>query len=457
MRFKLKNKPLYNVIISSVGFCILQIPTVVTVQSLVFITNDIMKDNPSYQVNVYIGLSISFLTTSICNWFIPAIISVLGPRMTIFVGFLVNITFFLQFKFESSWCYYVESMLHGMFQAFCWTGQANYLALNSRTEEMTKNSGIFWTFLNSGAILGNVLYLICLKIDYMGRTKRLYFILILTAFNGLACLMVLFYRKCEYERAQEKISKKIMDAIRLYIKKDMLIIYSTLFYSGLESSLCIGVYSNTVANIKTFTQMESTTIIATSALLTAFGETAGGIFFGILGHKIKILGHYSIICIGFVLHLFSYISIILTIPKVAVKIATEDRALVNNSLTLALTCSLFLGLGDAAFVTQCYSLLAQVIVDKSDVAFSILNCLRCLGFGIGYFLTLFDLYIYISIVIVFDMLALICFILFEKKSMYEPTVDQIPVNEKGERINVNQTRLLRRRQFVNYRVNKSSL
>lgn len=433
MNIKVKNVALYNVFISSIGSTIIQIPTVITLQSLDIITRDIRKDNPSYQVSSYFGIVISYFTAAAFNLYLPSIIDAIGTKMTILLGFLLNFAYFLQFLFELPWFYYAECVLCGVASALYWTGQANYLILNSRTKHMARNTGIFWTLVHLGSIIANLICL-CYITDDMGRKKRLYFVLIMVGINCLGCLLITFYGKCEFSRVKIGCKNKILETTNLYLTKHTLVLSTTMLYTGLESSLCFGIYSNTLANVAEFSQMEDATIIATSVFLTAVGEAGGGIFFGILGYKIRIWGNYSIVFIGFCLHLICFAAILLTIPKVALKTDTRDKAFVNSSLTLALTCSFMLGLGDSAFVTQCYDILASTIVDKSDDMFSIFNCLRCIGFGIGYCLAMTDLYIYISIVLLFDLFALGCFYVFETRTSYKPEFEKIPLNKKGEKI-----------------------
>lgn len=429
---KIKDKALYNIIISSMGFCAIETATSVTLQAIKFISQEIKRENPNYTEDTYVGMALMFLTTSVVNWFLSSIISAIGPRTTIFLGFFVTIFYFLHFLLETSWLYYVACIVFGISGAFYWTGQANYLALNSKTADISRNAGIFWAFVQAGALFGTLI-LFGLHTDRLDKRKRTLFISIMAGITFAASFLVLLYGKAEYSRVKESFWDTFIEAMKLYTTKDMIVICPMLLYTGLESSLWHSTYSNTLANVEVF-RWKKTTIISVSSMLISTGEILGGILFGVLGHKIRVWGHYPIVMVGSFLQSLSFISILLNIPNGAIKKSTSEPAMITSSLPLAFFCSFCLGIGDAAIITQCYSILPEVFVDKSDAAFCIFNCLQCLGYGIGFFLTEVELYGYISVLIVFSVLSLMCFIFLEKKSTYKPILSKIPVNREGKRI-----------------------
>lgn len=55
--------------------------------------------------------------------------------------------FILNFLLPKAWILYVASVVVGVGAALIWTGQGNYLTLNSNANTISRNSGIFWAIL----------------------------------------------------------------------------------------------------------------------------------------------------------------------------------------------------------------------------------------------------------------------------------------------------------------------
>lgn len=55
--------------------------------------------------------------------------------------------FILNFLLPKTWLLYLASVIIGVGAALIWTGQGNYLTLNSRASTISRNSGVFWALL----------------------------------------------------------------------------------------------------------------------------------------------------------------------------------------------------------------------------------------------------------------------------------------------------------------------
>lgn len=55
--------------------------------------------------------------------------------------------FIVTFLFPRTWLLYVASVLIGAGAAAIWTGQGNYLTVNSDSTTISRNSGVFWAML----------------------------------------------------------------------------------------------------------------------------------------------------------------------------------------------------------------------------------------------------------------------------------------------------------------------
>lgn len=53
----------------------------------------------------------------------------------------------MTYLWPQTWLLYVASVVIGMGAALIWTGQGNYLSMNSTQATISRNSGIFWAML----------------------------------------------------------------------------------------------------------------------------------------------------------------------------------------------------------------------------------------------------------------------------------------------------------------------
>lgn len=97
----------------------------------------------------------------------------------------------------------------------------------------------------------------------------------------------------------------------------------------------------------------------------------GGALFGILGKKTNRWGRDPIIIAGFILHAVSFFVIFINIPNDAPFGESTSDAFIKSNQVLAIMCSFLLGLGDACYNTQIFSILGSVYADDSASAFAI--------------------------------------------------------------------------------------
>jgi len=77
------------------------------------------------------------LTESIVNhWF--WIFNVVVSNFSLFI---------MSFSIPHTWLLYLASCIIGVGAALIWTGQGNYLTLNSSEDTISRNSGVFWALL----------------------------------------------------------------------------------------------------------------------------------------------------------------------------------------------------------------------------------------------------------------------------------------------------------------------
>lgn len=140
---------------------------------------------------------------------------------------------------------------------------------------------------------------------------------------------------------------------------------------GLELSFFSGVYSSSVG----FTLLigdSAKRLVGLSGICIGIGEVFGGILFGLLGSKTIKYGRDPIVIVGCVIHLVAFLLIFLNLPDEAPFQDTKAIGFFSPPLpSVALLCSFLLGLGDAHFNTQIYSMLGGVFAEKSAAAFAL--------------------------------------------------------------------------------------
>lgn len=81
--------------------------------------------------------------------------------------------FILNFLLPKTWLLYLASVIIGVGAALIWTGQGNYLTLNSRASTISRNSGVFWALLQLRYVF--VLYEVLHKYYYIVKVTRFLF------------------------------------------------------------------------------------------------------------------------------------------------------------------------------------------------------------------------------------------------------------------------------------------
>jgi len=75
--------------------------------------------------------------------------------------------FIATFLIPKTWLLYLCSVVLGFGSASIWTGQGNYLTLNSDSATISRNSGIFWAMLQCSMFFGNLV----VTFMFQGKTR----------------------------------------------------------------------------------------------------------------------------------------------------------------------------------------------------------------------------------------------------------------------------------------------
>lgn len=402
------NVKMFNVILLGFGFMFVftAFQTGGLIQKVIL--DSIQAEDPTYTGDGYVSLAVIYAVFAISNWLSPSIITFLGPKYTMFVGAITYNIFIAQFLVPVTWGLYAASVAIGVGAALIWTGQGNFLTINSNSTTMSRNSGIFWAMLQCSLIWGNIfVYVQFQGLEHIDKATRTTVFGALTGVGILGMLLILLLRggglpskslatdaespegnngppAAAQPVGSSDFVQALVKSVRLVKTRRMLTLSASFFYTGLELSFFSGVYGACLGFTKSFGK-DSSKFLGINGLLIGAGEISGGLAFSILGKQTNKAGRDPIVLLGFLVHVVAYYTIFINLPANSNFAATWDRAYIESNLYLAFVGSFLLGLGDSCYNTQLYSLLGFVYSDDSAPAFAIFKFVQAVAAALAFF------------------------------------------------------------------------
>jgi len=404
------------------------------------VINSIKQDDPSFTGDGFTSLAIIYAAFALANWITPSIITVIGPKFTMFIGSLTYSVFIAAFLFPQTWLLYFTSALLGFGAALIWTGQGNYLTLNSSSDNVSRNSGVFWAELQCSFLFGNLFVFF----QFQGRdqidsaTRMVVFIVLLVVGAvGMIGLLILpgvrddvsgvdsdgntTKKGTAIQKRQAHVHGPLQAfkrSIMLFFTKDMGLLSVAFFYIGIEFSFLSGVYSTSIGN--TLQLEDSKSLVGLSGIFIGVGEIFGGALFGILGSKTNRYGRDPVILLGFLSHAIGFFLIFLNIPDAAPLVNTYNSAFIKSNAIVAMLCSVLVAFGDACFNTQVYSILAGIYPNDSAPAFALFKFVSSVGSAASFlYSSHVGLHIQLAIIAVLAFSGTLCFWIVEWRSVYK--------------------------------------
>ncbi len=282
---------------------------------------------PGFDGVGYTSLAIIYGVFSASNWIAPSVVAVLGPRLTMFVGGLTYASFIAQFFQPNTYALYFLSALLGVGAAIIWTGQGNFLSLNSDDRTMSRNSGIFWAMLQCSMVIGNTFVFFEFQgltdIDKHTRTVVVIVLLSVCCVGVLTLVLLRPVPQMEEEellaggsQASETPMQALKGAWKLFITPDMLLLSVLFFYTGLELTFWSGVYGPSIGSTLAF-GVAAKSLVGMHGIFVGVGESLGGLVFGIFGSQLVKRGRDPVVMLGFVIHAAAAFGVFLNLPNSA--------------------------------------------------------------------------------------------------------------------------------------------
>ncbi|XP_044732462.1 UNC93-like protein MFSD11 [Chrysoperla carnea] len=369
----------------------------------------------------FFSLAIIYGVFAVCNWFVPSFIVLTGPRVAIVAGSITYAIYIGSFLWPKAWLLYLASAFVGLGAALLWTGQGNFLALNSTKDTISKHSGIFWALFQASMFIGNTfVYFQFRGKDEIDSDTRFTVIttLVSVAIVGIVVLFIL--RKAprrddsELDIAEQKGPvRALKDALALCSRSEMLLLCLTFLYTGFVLSFYSAVYGACIGFTKEFGD-KSNQYAALSGILIGAGEVIGGLLFGIFSSKTNKWGRDPIIIGGYIVHTVAFFLIFLNLPNDSPINVTNDLGFITPSPALALLGSFMLGFGDSCVNTQLYATLGDLFSDCSAEAFAVFKFTQSVSAAAALaYANVLQLYYQLVILVIFATLSTVAYVRVE--------------------------------------------
>ncbi|XP_028311148.1 UNC93-like protein MFSD11 [Gouania willdenowi] len=399
----------FNVVLLGVGF--LFIFTAFTTCGNVEQTVVKSLRNDSFSGSGFFSLGIIYGVFSFSNLLAPTVVTIIGPKITMFLSGILYSGYIGVFISPSTWSFYLTSILIGIGAAMLWTAQGHFLVENSDASTINRNTGMFWALLQCSMLFGN-LYI---YFDWRGRTeipdssrKSIFLCLLVTSILGTLSFLVLRNIRHEEEMLSEEEGQALLSSPTMYKQrantavqdtkselkiilqllktKTILLLSPCMAYSGLELSFYSGVYGTCIGATTQFGEAAKG-LIGISGIMVGIGEIVGGGLFGLLCKNSR-FRRTSVVFLGMVVHFIAFYLIFLSIPNDASMVfETTSKSIpyLTPSVSIAMLCSFLLGLGDSCFNTQLYSILGHVYAEQSTAAFAIFKFIQSVFAAVAFF------------------------------------------------------------------------
>nr|XP_061805812.1 UNC93-like protein MFSD11 [Nerophis lumbriciformis] len=400
----------FNVVVLGVGF--LFIFTAFTTCGNIEQTVVKSLQNDTFTGSGYHSLGIIYGVFSFSNLLAPAVVAVLGPKVTMFGSGLLYSGYIAVFYEPSTWSFYLTSVLIGVGAALLWTAQGQFLVENSEASTINRNTGMFWALLQCSMLFGN-LYI---YLEWNGEReisdssrKNIFLSLLVASIVGTLCFLALRRTRLpeeemlSEEEGQSLLSTRVVyqhrastalyevkadfkTMLQLLKTRNILLLSPCMAYSGLELSFYSGIYGTCLGATTQFGEAAKG-LIGISGIVVGLGEIIGGGLFGLVCKNNR-FRRTSVVFLGMVVHFVAFYLIFLNIPDdapVVFNTTTSKSPFLIPSVSIALLCSFLLGLGDSCFNTQLYSILGCVYAEQSMPAFAIFKFIQSVFAAVAFF------------------------------------------------------------------------
>ncbi|KAM9979756.1 hypothetical protein ACTFIZ_006002 [Dictyostelium cf. discoideum] len=407
-----------NIIILGLCFCIL---------FSAFSPTQILQTTINQNLGYY-TLAVLYSSLSISNFISPFIVSKFGEKISLIIGTLSYAIYIGSNIYVTQPSLYISSILVGFGGAILWNAQGSLIIKYSTEETIGSNTGLFFALFQTDQIIGNLGS--ATLINKAGLSNKILF----TIFMGISLIPIIGFLFLNCPTTSSKIKKTIKSIniqdeeetkgneenfddgddndlsiknifksiITLFKDKPIQLLIPSLVYSGISQTFFFGVFSSLIG------------VEWVGYVMSVFGffDALSSFILGKLSYKI---GRKVLILISTISCIIGTILIIFfNQPKIIYYFTTNNNNNNNNFGEYKILCyfigSALLGLSDAGFNTQLYSLLGVIYPTNGEAAVSVFKFVQSTATAIAF---IYGSYASLFVnVIVLDCLVIISCVLF---------------------------------------------
>ncbi|CAL8080623.1 unnamed protein product [Orchesella dallaii] len=430
---------LRNVVILSIGFMLLMGAFFTMAGIEQTILQSIYEEDPSYDADGYLSLSIINGVYSVTNFIAPFFVSCLGVRTSMILGTSFYAFFIAGFYYPKALVVYGTSAACGLAASIVWVANGTYFTRCSTKETIGKNMGIYWVVQSSGMVLGNgFIYWQFQGGNHIEQGTRFFVISVLTCISACATITLFFLgptrdqkmkeesnlgkwknsneEKVQTEEKQEtNICHSFTEPFRLLTNKHMLLLIPPAIYNGFEIAFFAGIYPTAVGFTEGFGD-DARKLVGFAGILIGIGTLLGGLIFGVFGDKIVNSRRSLVVIIACISHFISLALIYINHPDSASREPTTETSwLTSPTVEVAMISAFLLGLGDGCLQPQIFAAVGVIWPEKPGAALALCRFFQGGSVAVGFFAsTMIGLYSLSGGLLVVALVGTVCFCFNEK-------------------------------------------
>jgi len=307
----------------------------------------------------YYSLGIIYIFFAASTFIASALVSRLGEKTALIISSATYAFFVAANIHVIPALLLASSALLGLGASVLWTAQGAFLVRNSLSQDLGKNSGIFFGIFQTNQLIGNLL---AAYLFHTGNSPSFVFI-ILACIGGLAVFSFLLLRNVEPIEGTTKLtSVRLSDTFKLLRKWQMLSLVPIMMYSGLSQTF-FGIFPQAVK--------ETLNIEIVCYVMACFGagDAIGSV---LLGRISDTVGRRPII-------VFSSLCIIGSFF-----LTYQATYVLSHKFLIFIAAGVLAGISDSGFNTQIYSILGNLFPEPEGVAFAIFKLFQSLMTGAAF-------------------------------------------------------------------------
>ena len=239
-------------------------------------------------LNGFLSQGLGYVSTALTVPFIPAVMSKIGRRWTMFLGGAAYTSYILVYIHPLPELLYCVSFVGGLGGALLWIAQGPELVLNSTERTMNRNSAIFWVLYMSGSLGGDTYVFLAWKgKEEISQAEQTTLALAMATVTFIGAVLIFAIRRIDGGGNEEEEEKEeqptpremIRSAWDMLKRRELLLMIPTMAFSGFELGFWQSIYPTCIGATKALGS-DSDRLTGLTSICIGIGEilSAGVLF-----------------------------------------------------------------------------------------------------------------------------------------------------------------------------------